>query len=195
MNKRCALYCRVSTQDQSTQLQQRELEEFAKHRGWTVVQVFTDKASGTNRNRPQLKAMMMAVRCRHVDIVLCWKLDRFFRSLKDMVVTLQELTDLDVAFVSLKDQIDLTTASGRLMMHLLASFAEFEGALIRERVCAGLANAKRKGRRLGRPKTRDDEKILALRAEGLSHRQIAAQLGISKGSVQKCLANSGPKSP
>ena len=184
---RCAIYCRVSTADQSTQLQQRELEAFAKARGWTVAAVYTDKSTGTHSNRLQLQGMIKAVRSRQVDIVLCWKLDRFFRSLKDLVVTLQEMTDLGVSFVSLKDQIDLTTPQGRLMVHLLAAFAEFEASLIRSRVKAGLENARKNGTQLGRPPQVDPNKVFQLRAEGLSMSVIAKRLGCSKSAVHKTL--------
>jgi DNA invertase Pin-like site-specific DNA recombinase len=104
-----------------------------------------------------------------------------------MVAALQEFSDLGIQFVSQKDQIDLTTSSGRLLMHLLASFAEFEASLIKERVVAGIANARRKGIKLGRPKQRNDEDILRLRREGQTIRAIALQLKISKGSVQTAL--------
>lgn len=192
--KRVAVYLRVSTHEQSTDLQMNDLIQFVEARGWKVFKVYEDSASGTNSNRPALKQLLSDVKHRKVDVVLCWKLDRFFRSLKDLLVTLQELSDLGVEFVALKDAIDQTTSSGRLMTHLLAAFAEFEASLIRTRVKAGLYAAKRKGRRLGRPKQRDDTQIHSLRAQGLSHRAIAQRLGISKGSVQKALAV-GPKTP
>jgi DNA invertase Pin-like site-specific DNA recombinase len=111
--------------------------------------------------------------------------------------TLGEWQEIGVPLVSLKDQIDLTTPAGRLLVQLLGSFSEFEASLIRERVRAGLANAKAKGRILGRPAKphRDVEKIAALRGQGRSLRQIAVELGISKGSVQYVLATSGPRNP
>ena len=99
------LYVRVSTQDQSCELQKRELTQFAAARNWTVVRVYEDQATGTNANRPQLKELLRDARERKVDGILLWKLDRFFRSLKDLVVTLQELSDLGVQFISLKDNI------------------------------------------------------------------------------------------
>lgn len=191
---RVAIYVRVSTQEQSCELQREELSRFTAARGWEVVGVYEDKATGTDGKRPMLQALLSDARARKFDILLCWKLDRVFRSLKGLVTTLQELSELGIEFVSLKDQIDMTTASGRLMTHILAAFAEFEASLIRERVKAGLENAKRKGTKLGRPKTRDDGAILTLRSEGLSHREIARRLGLSKGSVQKALAG-GHKTP
>jgi DNA invertase Pin-like site-specific DNA recombinase len=184
---RVAIYVRVSTQDQSCDLQRNDLLEYATARKWEVVEVFEDKATGTNGNRPKLKEMLRKAKERKVDLVLAWKLDRLFRSLKDLVVTLQDLSDVGVGFISLKDNIDMTTSSGRLMTHLLGAFAEFEASLIRERVRAGLEHAKAKGKRLGRPKMRDDRRIRDLRADGLSIRAIAKQLGVSKGAVQRAL--------
>lgn len=186
--QRVALYTRVSTQDQSCELQRRELQDYAVARGWEVCKVFEDKATGTNTKRPMLNALMKDSKERRFDIVVVWKLDRFARSLKDLVIMLQEFTDLGIQFVSLRDNIDLTTSSGRLMMHMIGAFAEFEASLIRERVRAGLNNAKAKGKRLGRPKARDDRSIQMLRTQGLSIRKIAKELRTSVGSVQRALA-------
>jgi DNA invertase Pin-like site-specific DNA recombinase len=187
MTKRVAIYLRVSTQDQSTDLQRSELMFYVKARGWDLIEIYEDKATGTNKNRPLLKELMHDASSRKFDIVLCWKLDRFARSLKDLITMLQELTELGVDFVSLKDQIDLTTASGRLMLHIIGAFGEFEASLIRERVRAGIANARSKGKILGRPKLRDDNHINTLRAQGQSLRRIAVTLGTSLGSVQRAL--------
>ena len=166
--KRVALYCRTSTDHQNTEIQKRELLAFAEARGWTVYQIYEDAGvSGTHGNRPALRKLMQDARQRNFALVVTWKLDRFFRSLKDLVNTIQELTDLGVEFASLKDSIDLTTASGRLMIHLLAAFAEFEAAPNPRRVCAGLANAKAKGVKLGRPCKRDDRQIRTLRSKAI----------------------------
>lgn len=192
-NKRTGIYVRVSTLEQSTELQRKELEAFVRARGWNLAYVYEDKQTGTTNNRTALKCLLDDARSRKIDIVVVWKLDRFFRSLKDLVVTLQELNDLGVAFISLKDQIDLTTASGRLLTQMIGAFAEFEAALIRERVISGLQNAKRKGKRLGRPRTVvETNKITEMASQGLSQRQIADSLGVGKGSVQRVLA-AGPK--
>jgi len=177
----------VSTQDQSVDLQRVELLKFAEARGWKVFGVFEDVGSGTNENRVQLQAVLAEARNRSIDILLCWKLDRVFRSLKNLVGTIQELDDLGVKFVSLRDQIDMTTASGRLMTHILAAFAEFEADLIRERVKAGIANARRKGKRIGRPITCDVDGIRTMRSKGLSYRQIARSLDVSVASVQRAV--------
>lgn len=184
---RVAIYVRVSTNDQSTEMQRIDLEAFAKARGWSVVRVFADTATGTNGNRPQLSAMMGAARAREFDVLLIWKLDRLFRSIKGLVTSLQEFHDLGIQFVSLKDQIDMSTASGRLMTHIIGAFAEFEAALIRERVRTGLAVAKAKGVRLGRPTTIDRDAVAQMRREGLSMGSIAAKLKRSKSSIHKIL--------
>lgn len=193
--QRVGVYVRVSTQDQSCELQSRELTEYARARGWEVVQVYEDKATGTNANRPLLKALIEDSRQRRIDVVLVWKLDRFARSLKDLVVMLQELGDLGVAFVSLRDNIDLSTATGRLMMHLLGAFAEFEASLIRERVRAGIRNAQAKGKRLGRPQKHDPAEIRRLRAQGLSYRAISKQMGVPMGTITQALLQGAHKSP
>jgi DNA invertase Pin-like site-specific DNA recombinase len=182
-------YLRVSTQDQSTELQRRELQLYLEARGWTSsVEWFEDHGfTGTNTNRPRLKELMAAARARRIDVVLVWKLDRFARSLKDLILGLEELSQLGVAFISLRDQIDLTTAAGRFMTSMLGAFAAFEADLIKERVRAGLANARAKGKRLGRPTQRDDNAILALHSRGKSLRGIARELGTSMGAVQRAL--------
>ncbi len=181
------VYLRVSTVDQNTELQKREVEQYLIARGWTALCFFEDKASGTNDNRSQFQEMMTMAKSRKFDVLVCWKLDRLFRSMKHLVVTLSELQDLNIQFISLKDQIDLTTSSGRLMMHLIAAFAEFEADLIKERVNAGLRNAKAKGKILGRPKVINPNVVMSLRQKGLSLSEIARQIGVSKSSVSKTL--------
>ncbi|MGE4131888.1 MAG: recombinase family protein [Bdellovibrionales bacterium] len=185
-----AIYVRVSTQDQSLDLQKSELLRFAKARGWRVHKVYEDKATGTNDNRPQLKALMRDARAREYDVLLIWKLDRLFRSIKGLVTSIQDFEALGIAFVSLKDQIDLSTPSGRLMVHMLGAFAEFEASLIRERVVAGLREAQRKGVQLGRPIRLDHSQIIRHRAEGLSMAQIARKARCSKAAVHKILKKS-----
>lgn len=192
---RCAIYLRVSTMDQKTDLQHDELKSYCAARGWTVTQVYEDKATGCNTNRTHFQKLMKDAHARRFDVLAVWKLDRFARSLKDLVNHLQELTDLGIGFVSIKDAgVDLTTPTGRLLTHLLSAFSEFEASLIRMRVKAGLDNAKRKGKKLGRPKVRDDDRIRALRAQGLSIRAIARQAGVSAMAVQRSL-KSVTKSP
>lgn len=186
--KRVVCYLRVSTSDQSCELQQRENLQYIQARGWGSPKIYEDQATGTNGNRPMLKQLLSDARQRKFDVVIIWKLDRLFRSLKDLIGTLQEFTELGIDFISLKDNIDLTTSSGRLMMHMLGAFGEFEAALIRERVRAGLLNAKAKGNLLGRPQTRNDGQIVELRKQGMTIREIANQLAISKSTVSSSLS-------
>src|SRR5689334_6530822 len=168
---RAAIYARVSTVNgQTPEMQLRELREYAKHRGWTVVGEYTDRGvSGSKESRPQLNRLMTDAQRRKFDTILVWKIDRFGRSLKHLVNSLADLNALGVAFVSLRDNLDLSTPSGRLMFQIIGAMAEFERALIQERVRAGLRNAKAKGKRIGRPPQEvDSSKVLALRAQGLS---------------------------
>jgi len=203
MHKRIGIYLRVSTSSQSTDLQRGEIISFLMARGWTNWQVYEDVQSGTDSTRPALNYMLSDARQRRVDCIICWKLDRLFRSLKGLVSTLQELNEIGVEFISLKDNIDLTTASGRLLMHMISAFGEFEVALIRERVKAGVASARRNGKTLGRPRIVRDAEILGLRKSGLTLAAIAQRTGVSKSSVHKSLKNqrrqnleiTGPKLP
>lgn len=195
---RVALYIRVSSADQNPDLQHRELQEYVQHRSWTITEVYEDRLSGTNTNRKQLQGMMRDARARKFDICLVWKLDRAFRSLKDCVNFLQEMGDLGVQFVSLKDSgIDMTLPSGRLLMHLLAAFAEFEASICRTRVMSGLAAAKARGVKLGRPNLllpQLEGQIVALREQGLSMRQIERKLEnkVSRSSIHRVLKMQSP---
>jgi len=185
MGDRVGIYARVSTSEQSTAMQLSELNRYANARGWRNIVVYEDSGvSGTSTTRPALKRLLADCRARRIDTLMVWKLDRLFRSLRHLLNVLNELGELNISFISLKDQIDLTTSNGRLLCHLLAAFGEFERSLIVERVKCGLRNAKAKGKVLGRPKTRDDAKIRELRRKGLSIRKIAKQLGVAKSTVQ-----------
>jgi DNA invertase Pin-like site-specific DNA recombinase len=149
-----ALYARVSTlNNQDPEMQLAELREYAGRRGWQIVEEFTDQGvSGCKESRPALNRMMADACRRRFDAILVWKIDRFGRSLKHLVNALAELAALGVAFISLRDNLDLSTPSGRLMFQIIGAMAEFERALTQERVRAGLRNARAKGRRLGRPR-------------------------------------------
>jgi DNA invertase Pin-like site-specific DNA recombinase len=156
--KRTALYARVSTNNgqQDPEMQLRELREYAAHRDLTITAEYVDQGvSGAKESRPSLNRLMIDARQRKIDCVLVWKLDRFARSLKHLVNALAEFEALGVAFVSLRDNLDLSTPSGRLMFQIIGAMAEFERALIQERVKAGLRNARAKGKQLGRPKLTD----------------------------------------
>ena len=187
-----ALYARVSTVDkgQDPKMQLRELREYCQRRGWTITSEYVDVGvSGSKDSRPQLNKLMSDAKQRRFDAILCWKLDRFGRSLKHLVSALGEFEALGVAFVSLRDSFDLTTPAGRLMFNMVASFAEFERDLIRERVKAGIANRRAKGFRVGRkPVSINSAKLQALRSEGRTIREIADALGVSRGLVHKTLS-------
>ncbi|HXM61177.1 MAG TPA: recombinase family protein [Terriglobales bacterium] len=187
---RVALYARVSTlNNQDPEMQLSELREYAGRRGWQIVEEFTDQGvSGCKESRPALNRLMSDACRRRFDAVLVWKIDRFGRSLKHLVNALAELAALGVAFISLRDNIDLSTPSGRLMFQIIGAMAEFERALIQERVRAGLRNARAKGRRLGRPRVIGDaSKIASLRAQGRSWAEIKDEIGVSKGTAQRAL--------
>jgi len=190
---RTALYARVSTlQGQDPEMQLRELREYAARRGIEVTDEYTDHGvSGSRESRPALNRLMADAKQRKFDAVLVWKVDRFGRSLRHLVNALAELGALGVAFVSLRDNLDLSTPSGRLMFAVIGAMAEFERSLIQERVRAGLRNARAKGQQLGRPhRVVDRDAILRLKAEGISLRQIAEQLGIGYGTVRARLRTS-----
>jgi DNA invertase Pin-like site-specific DNA recombinase len=188
VHKRIALYARVSTTggQQDPEMQLRELREYAQHRGLVIVDEYVDRMTGSKDSRPALNRLMADATQRKFDAVFVWKLDRFGRSLRHLVNALAELEALGVTFVSLRDNLDLTTPSGRLMFQIIGAMAEFERALIQERVKAGIRNAKAKGRRLGRPKVVvDKNEVLALRDSGASWRAIAGKLGIGVGTAHR----------
>ena len=192
---RVALYARTSTIDrQDPEMQLRELREYAGIREWEITGIYEDRGyTGTNSNRPMLMQVLRDAKQRRFDIILVWKLDRWGRSLREIVMMLQELSDHGIEFCSLKDALDLSTSQGRLMMHLLAAFAQFEADIIKTRVLAGLDNAKAKGKRLGRPRLHDSDAIRSLRAEGLSYRAIQRRLSVPMGCISRALA-AAPKS-
>jgi DNA invertase Pin-like site-specific DNA recombinase len=187
--RRCAIYLRVSTLDQKTDLQLDELQTFAASRDWQIVAVYEDKASGTKiTGRSEFQRLLKDAALKKFDVVATYKLDRFARSLRDLLNSLQTLTDHGVDFVSAKDPgVDMTTPTGRLLTFLLSAFSEFEASLIKMRVKAGLDAARKRGKRLGRPKLRDDAKIKELRKQGLSIRAIANVLNTSTTAVQRGL--------
>ena len=188
-NERVALYARVSTLlGQSPEMQLVELREYAARRGWHVIGEYVDRASGIKESRPALNRLMTDARRRKFDMIAVWKIDRFGRSLKHLVNALAELEAVGVAFASLRDNLDLSTPAGRLMFQIIAAMAEFERALIQERVRAGLRNARQRGKRLGRPRVVVDvAQIRSLRAVGASWRTISRQLGVGVGTLYKAV--------
>jgi DNA invertase Pin-like site-specific DNA recombinase len=187
---RVALYARVSTSNghQDPEMQLRELREYADRRGWQVAGEYIDHGvSGSKESRPELNRLMADAHQRRFDAILVWKIDRFGRSLKHLVNALADLGAYGVAFISLRDNLDLSTPSGRLMFQIIGAMAEFERALIQERVKAGLRNAQAKGQRLGRPRRIVDAvKISTLRASGASWRTISREMGIGIATLYRC---------
>jgi DNA invertase Pin-like site-specific DNA recombinase len=185
---RVALYARVSTLNgQDPEMQLRELREYASRRGWQISEEYVDQGiSGSKESRPSLNRMMSDAHQRKVDAVLVWKIDRFGRSLKHLVNSIAELGALGVAFVSLRDNLDLSTPSGRLMFQIIGAMAEFERSLIQERVRAGLRNARAKGRQLGRPRrVVNRDRVLQMRTEGQSWRAVSAELGVGVATLYR----------
>src|ERR1039457_6894300 len=178
---RVALYARVSTLNgQHPEMQLTELREYVGRRGWTVAGEYVDEGvSGTRERRPALDRLWVDCRKRRVDAVVVYRYDRFARSLRQLVNALEEFRAMGVEFVSLHEGVDTSTPNGRLVFGIFASIAEFERELIRSRVRSGLAAARSKGKRLGRPRTAVDAKhIAAFRASGASWQVVSEQLGI-----------------
>ena len=189
---RAAIYTRVSTLDQHTENQLPDLEQFAAARGWTIVETYTDHGiSGSTERRPGLDALIRDARRRRFDALIVWRLDRLGRSLRHLVTLLDELQHLGIAFVALNQAIDTTTPAGRLQMHLLAAFAEYERASIQERVRAGLARVRANGQTLGRPRHQGAGDLAAV--VGLSHAEAARRLGVSVASVKRWRREAGSK--
>ena len=194
---RVGLYARVSTHDQQTlPMQLSAMRGYAKKRKWIVAVEVKDVGSGAT-TRPKREELIDAARRREIDAVLVWRLDRWGRSLVDLVSTLQELTALEVGFVSLSEALDLTTPGGRALAGMLAVFAEFERDILRDRVKAGIAQARKEGKPHGRPKTAANlaPEMKQLRKDGLSKRAIAKQLGVSRTSVIRLLRPKKRSSP
>jgi DNA invertase Pin-like site-specific DNA recombinase len=171
-------------------MQLAELREHASRRGWEVTCEYVDEGvSGSKESRPALNRLMTDAHRRRFDAVLVWKIDRFGRSLKHLVNALADLDAYGVAFISLRDNLDLTTPTGRLMFQVVGAMAEFEKALIQERVKCGLKNARANGQQLGRPRrVVSNDQLLRLKAQGASLREIATKLGIGYGTVRMRLA-------
>ena len=189
---RAALYARVSTtgHGQDVGLQLEELRQVAQQRGWEIVAEITDKGiSGIKKERPGLDQMLDFARQGKVDLVVVWKLDRLGRSLQHLLAVLDELGSLGVGFVSLRDTgIDTTSPQGRLLLQMLGAFAEFERALIRERVIAGVRRAQAAGVHCGRPRVDLDLRAAKLLlAQGHSQRQVAELLAIPRSTLRRRL--------
>lgn len=187
---RVALYSRVSTDRQSIDNQQIELRQIASDHGWNVVAEFVDEgisgAKGRDQ-RPALDALLTDVARKRFDLIACWSVDRLGRSLQDLLAFLSELHAKKVNLYLHQQGMDTTTPAGKAMFQMLGVFAEFERAIIQERVKAGLERAKQQGKRLGRPTVRPEveEKIRALRAQGMGVLKVARTLGVGVSVVQR----------
>lgn len=205
--KRVALYARVSTarcekcgkvraehdnhthefKGQDPEVQLRELREYIEHRGWQLAEVYPDTGvSGAKASRPELNRLMVDAGRRRFDAVVVWRFDRFARSVSHLLRALETFQALGIDFVSLSENVDTSTPTGKMVFTVLGAVAELERSLIQERVKAGLRNARAKGKRLGRPKASVDEsEVLAMREAGASWRAIAKKLGVGLGTVHR----------
>jgi DNA invertase Pin-like site-specific DNA recombinase len=195
--KRAACYVRVSTGLQDTKAQETELKQYAQSRGWSVIKVYADKASGVKESRPALDELMADCRKRKVDVVLVWKFDRFARSVTHLLKALEAFEASGIEFVSLSEQIDTTSPAGKMVFTVLAAVGCLERSMIVERVKAGLAQARRDGKVLGRPAIKrlsGDEiaKIRVARAKGVTLRALASRFKSSLWSIHQ--ASLGGKS-
>jgi len=185
---RVALYARVSTlAGQDPEMQLRELREYCERRELKIADEYVDKGiSGSRERRPALDRLLVACRKRLVDAVVVYRYDRFARSLRQLVNALEEFRSLGIDFISLHEGVDTSTPNGRLIFGIFASIAEFERELIRDRVRSGLASARAKGKRLGRPRVFvDATRIASMRSNGLAWTAIAAKLGIGEGTARR----------
>ena len=187
---KAGIYARVSTHDQHTLgMQIDAMKKYAKARDWEIETEISEIGSGA-KARPKRDDLLNQARRRQIDVIIVWKLDRWGRSVNDLFHTLHELNDLGVGFISLTEALDLTTPTGRAMAGLLAIFAEFEREILRERVKAGIAHARNKGAKHGRPATakKHSDEVIALFKSGLNQSEIARKLGIGRTSVRRMLS-------
>jgi DNA invertase Pin-like site-specific DNA recombinase len=196
---RAAIYARVSTtgQGQSPEMQVRELREYCERRGWQIAGEYVDAGiSGAKDSRPELNKLMADAHRRRFDAVVVWKFDRFARSVSHLLRALETFNALGVAFVSLSEQIDTSTPTGKMVFTVLGAVAELERSLIAERVRAGVRNARAKGKRLGRPPSGvDADQVARLRASGASWREVERQLAVSARTARRTVAERGKIHP
>jgi DNA invertase Pin-like site-specific DNA recombinase len=186
--KMVAIYARVSTTDQNCEMQLDDLRRFANQRLGRANEYVDVGVSGTQRRRPRLDQLMKDAHKRLFDVVLVWKFDRFARSVKHLVDSLEEFRALGIDFISFTEGVDTTTPSGELLFHVIGAVAQFERDLIAERVRAGIAHARALGKHIGRPRALiDSERVIALRREGQSLRSIARSLAVPVSRVRRTL--------
>src|SRR6266853_2026052 len=194
---RIAIYAHVSTKDQSCELQVRDLRAYCTARGCDLVREYVDVGqSGTKASRPELKKLMDPARKRQFDAIVVWRFDRFARSTKHQLSALEEFRSLGIQFISYQENIDTSSALGHALFTIVSAMAQLERDLIRERVSAGIRNARANGKKFGRPmRTVDPDRILEMRAEGQTLEQIAENLGVGYGTVRARLQNTLAKNP
>jgi DNA invertase Pin-like site-specific DNA recombinase len=184
-----------STTDQNSDMQETELLEYCKRRGWEPI-LYRDRGqSGAKQDRPALSLLLSDLRKRKLHVVLVWSLDRLARSLKQLLTISEECRSLGVDLVSLRQNIDTTLPAGRLMFQVLGAIGEFERELLRERVKAGMAQARRAGKRIGRPALRhfspsELERIRSLRTQGASVRKLAKDFATTQWMIAKLIGSS-----
>src|SRR5712672_407273 len=189
---RIGVYARVSTKDQSCELQLRDLRTYCAALGFEPAREYIDVGqSGAKESRPELNKLMEDARKRRFDAIVVWRFDRFARSTKHLLLALEEFRSLGVQFISYQENMDTSSPLGQALFTIVSAVAQLERDLIRERVSAGIRNARANGKRFGRPTLRvDQDKILELKAQGHSLRQIAANLGVGYGTVRARLLTS-----
>lgn len=189
--KNVVAYCRVSTSDQSVDMQRQDIENYCRARGLRLDREFMDQGiSGARASRPALDTLMVEVRLRKIQTVLVWSLSRLGRSLKHLLSILEEFDSCGVTLVSLKEGWDLGTPTGRMIFQIMGALAEWEREQIRDRVKSGLKAARARGSRLGRPTINyDPERIMELKGAGFSTRAIAKEIGVSNATVSRTLSN------
>lgn len=191
---KAAIYCRVSTQDQNCDLQLRDLRQMAAHRGFEITREYIDAGqSGAKTSRPALDELLRDAKRGRFRVLLVWRLDRLGRSLAHLVRLLEDFRVSNVELISYSEGLDLSTPTGKLMYQIIGAFAEFEREAIRERVRAGVATARAKGKVLGRPSNRGvtPQQIESLLAAGKTHAQVASELQVSRATVFR-IKNSRP---
>lgn len=194
---RAALYARVSTADQNPRMQIDELRELAARRGYEVVDEFVDHGvSGMRDRRPELDRLLAVAHRGKVDLVVCWRFDRFARSLKFLLVTLDDFRARGIDFVSMQDNIDTSTPTGRLSFAIVGAVAEMEREMNRERTRSGIAAARRRGARIGRPRVEVDvARARTLLATGDSVRGVAKKLAVGASTLARALRGTAPETP
>ena len=183
---RIGIYARVSTKDQCCELQTRDLRAYCAARGFDLVREYVDIGqSGAKDSRPELNKLMDDARKRQFDAIVVWRFDRFARSTKHLLTALEEFRSLGIQFISYQENVDTSTPLGQALFTIVSAVAQLERELIRERVSAGIRNARANGKKLGRPKTSVDRaQVMQLREQGQSLQQIATNLGIGYGTVR-----------